>query len=92
MRYGKTGHRYKISDAFLLPFGYGDGGGGPSRDYVEYALRQKDLEGGVKVKMEGPKEFFEECRNRAAPNTPMWVNCISAHTGNLYLSGYGKEK
>ena len=26
-------------DAFLLPFGYGDGGGGPTRDHVEYMLR-----------------------------------------------------
>ena len=27
-------------DAFLLPFGYGDGGGGPARDYLEYAKRE----------------------------------------------------
>ena len=26
-------------DDFLIPFGYGDGGGGPCRDYIEYALR-----------------------------------------------------
>ena len=31
-------------DAFLLPFGYGDGGGGPARDYIEYALREENLE------------------------------------------------
>ena len=29
-------------DAFLLPFGYGDGGGGPARDYLEYAKREAD--------------------------------------------------
>ena len=28
-------------DAFLLPFGYGDGGGGPSRDFIEYAKRRR---------------------------------------------------
>lgn len=38
-------------DAFLLPFGYGDGGGGPARDFIESAKRQEDIEGGVKVKM-----------------------------------------
>ena len=32
-------------DAFLLPFGYGDGGGGPTRDHIEYLLREADLEG-----------------------------------------------
>ena len=41
-------------NAFLLPFGYGDGGGGPSRDHIEYLEREKDLEGLPKVKMAGP--------------------------------------
>ena len=69
-------------DAFLLPFGYGDGGGGPSRDYVEYALRQKDLEGGVKVKMEGPREFFEEMQEQGGPaNTYVGELYFSAHRG-----------
>ena len=67
-------------DAFLLPFGYGDGGGGPSRDYVEYALRQKDLEGGVKVKMEGPKEFFEEMQEQGGPK--------HTYVGELYFSAH----
>ena len=31
-------------DAFLLPFGYGDGGGGPARDFIESAKRQEDME------------------------------------------------
>lgn len=67
-------------DAFLLPYGYGDGGGGPSRDYIEYARRQKDLEGGVKVKMTGPKEFFEEMERRGGPK--------NTYTGELYFSAH----
>lgn len=67
-------------DAFLLPFGYGDGGGGPSRDYVEYAVRQKNLEGGVKVKMEGPKEFFEEMQEQGGPK--------HTYVGELYFSAH----
>ncbi len=47
-------------ETFLYPYGYGDGGGGPTRDHIEYALRQKDLEGGVKIKLSDPVEFFEE--------------------------------
>ena len=44
---------------FLLPFGYGDGGGGPSRDHIEFCLREKDLEGVPQVKFDTPKGFFE---------------------------------
>ena len=28
-------------DTFLIPFGYGDGGGGPTRDHIEFIERQK---------------------------------------------------
>lgn len=43
---------------FLIPFGYGDGGGGPCRDHIEYALRERDLEGMPKVEMCSPLEFL----------------------------------
>ncbi len=67
-------------DAFLLPYGYGDGGGGPARDYVEYALRQKNLEGGVKVKMAGPKEFFRDMEEQGGPK--------HTYVGELYFSAH----
>ncbi len=44
---------------FLLPFGYGDGGGGPSRDHIEFCLREKNLEGVPQVKFDTPKNFFD---------------------------------
>lgn len=65
-------------DAFLLPYGYGDGGGGPCRDHVEYALRQKDLEGGVKVKLAGPMEFFEDMEKAGGPK--------DTYEGELYFA------
>lgn len=67
-------------DAFLLPFGYGDGGGGPSRDHVEYAVRQKNLEGSVKVKLAGPVEFFEDMQAKGGPK--------NTYTGELYFSAH----
>lgn len=67
-------------DAFLLPFGYGDGGGGPARDYLEYARREKDLEGCPKVKLEGPKEFFEDMEKEGGPK--------NTYTGELYFSAH----
>ncbi len=67
-------------DAFLLPYGYGDGGGGPSRDYIEYALRQKNLEGAPKVKLAGPVEFFEDMEKDGGP--------VNTYTGELYFSAH----
>lgn len=67
-------------DAFLLPYGYGDGGGGPARDYLEFAERQKDLEGGVKVKMAGPLEFFQDMEEKGGP--------ADTYVGELYFSAH----
>ncbi|MCR5753377.1 MAG: alpha-mannosidase, partial [Acetatifactor sp.] len=69
-------------DAFLLPFGYGDGGGGPTRDHIEYAKRQQDLEGGVKVKQAAPIEFFKDMEKMGgAKNTYVGELYFSAHRG-----------
>lgn len=69
-------------EAFLLPFGYGDGGGGPTRDHVEYALRQKNLEGGARVELAGPSEFFEDMEAMGGPkNTYVGELYFSAHRG-----------
>lgn len=67
-------------DAFLMPYGYGDGGGGPARDYVEYAKRQEDLEGSVKVKMAGPAEFFHDMEHQGGP--------VNTYVGELYFSAH----
>ena len=67
-------------DAFLLPFGYGDGGGGPARDYIEYALREENLEGCPRVKLEGPKEFFDDMQAEGGPK--------HTYTGELYFSAH----
>ena len=69
-------------DAFLLPYGYGDGGGGPSRDHIEYARRQKNLEGSVKVKFSEPVEFFEDMQEKGGPkNTYVGELYFTAHRG-----------
>lgn len=44
----------------LFPFGWGDGGGGPTRDHLEYLRRQRDLEGVPKVRIAPPLEYFED--------------------------------
>jgi alpha-mannosidase len=61
----------------LAPFGYGDGGGGPTRDMMERQRRTADLEGSPKVIVEHPDEFFRKAEAEY-PDAPVWV-------GELYL-------
>ncbi|WP_445443081.1 alpha-mannosidase [Clavibacter sp. km1a] len=61
----------------LAPFGYGDGGGGPTRDMMERQRRTADLEGSPKVVVEHPDEFFRKAEAEY-PDAPVWV-------GELYL-------
>ncbi len=67
-------------EAFLYPFGYGDGGGGPARDYVESVIRQENLEGAVRMHMAGPKEFFEDMEALGGPK--------HTYVGELYFSAH----
>ncbi|MEV7238958.1 glycoside hydrolase family 38 C-terminal domain-containing protein [Streptomyces sp. NPDC051020] len=61
----------------LLPFGYGDGGGGPTREMLARAARLSSLEGSPRVVIEPPAEFFTRAEAEY-PDAPVWV-------GELYL-------
>nr|WP_216094065.1 glycoside hydrolase family 38 C-terminal domain-containing protein [Jiangella alba] len=61
----------------LVPFGWGDGGGGPTREMIAQARRTADLEGSPRVAIEKPSEFFAAAEAEY-PNAPVW-------TGELYL-------
>ncbi len=54
-RYAQSG----VCDSFLNLYGIGDGGGGPTRNHIEYGLRMRDLEGVSKFKFATGAEFFE---------------------------------
>ncbi|PZF86518.1 alpha-mannosidase [Jiangella anatolica] len=61
----------------LVPFGWGDGGGGPTREMVAQARRTADLEGSPRVTIEKPADFFAAAEAEY-PNAPVW-------SGELYL-------
>ncbi len=61
----------------LLPFGHGDGGGGPTREMLEKARRLRDLEGSPRVVIESPDAFFAAARAEL-PDAAVW-------SGELYL-------
>ncbi len=65
------------TDSFLFPFGWGDGGGGPTRDHLEYLRREADLEGLPRTRSAGPQEFFAELE-RSGPPADRWC-------GEMYL-------
>lgn len=61
----------------LAPTGYGDGGGGTTREMVAKAARVRDLEGSPTVAWETPRAFFDKAEAEY-PEPPVWV-------GELYL-------
>ena len=78
----RTFHEHGTSDRSLYPFGWGDGGGGPSRPMLERARRLRDTEGLPRVEIEPAAAFFaaveDEAAGAGADRLPRW-------TGELYL-------
>ena len=64
-------------DSFLYPFGFGDGGGGATREMVEAAGRVKDLEGAPRTYMESPVKFFQRLEEEGS--------VTEVYRGELYL-------
>ncbi len=58
-------------------FGWGDGGGGPTREMMAAGRRAKDLEGSPKVEFGTSDEFFDRAKEEY-PDAPVW-------NGELYL-------
>ncbi len=61
----------------IAPVGWGDGGGGTTREMVGKAERLADLEGSAKVRWEHPDDFYARTRAELS-SPPVWA-------GELYL-------
>ncbi|GAB3523450.1 alpha-mannosidase [Arthrobacter monumenti] len=66
-----------IGTTSLVPFGYGDGGGGPTREMLAAAKRVESLEGSPTVTLSSPRTFFQDAESEY-PEPPVW-------SGELYL-------
>ncbi|MFJ9852746.1 alpha-mannosidase [Streptomyces sp. NPDC101150] len=62
----------------LVPFGWGDGGGGPTREMLERARRLRSLDGSPRVAIEPPARFFTAAHEEYGAAAPVW-------SGELYL-------
>ncbi|MEU4360719.1 glycoside hydrolase family 38 C-terminal domain-containing protein [Promicromonospora sp. NPDC023987] len=81
----KATHQFRESrhaTGSIAPVGFGDGGGGTTREMTGKADRLADLEGSAKVRWEHPDAFFERARTELVGSghgdSAVWV-------GELYL-------
>ena len=83
---GEVNHRTRTTAPaiWLQPFGYGDGGGGPTDWSIRYAQIAADCDGMPRVRLSTPREFCRELhaqheRTQGTPEAfPTW-------SGELYL-------
>ncbi len=71
---------YSFKDGYpevMLPYGYGDGGGGPNEIMLEYVARAKAFPG-LPATRTGPSEKYFVDVEKKAPSLPVW-------DGELYL-------
>ena len=64
----------------LMPFGHGNGGGGPTREMMERARRMADLDGVSPIKVGTPGQFFEHVEAEVASGAP-----VPVWAGELYF-------
>ena len=68
------------SDWALMPYGYGNGGGGPTREMVERARRMRDLDGAPRLTLGSSDEFFAHLDDEVAAGAP-----VPVWRGELYF-------
>ncbi|MBO0982088.1 glycoside hydrolase family 38 C-terminal domain-containing protein [Microbacterium sp. SD291] len=80
MEVAKASRQFKenrVTSRSIAPVGWGDGGGGTTREMTGKAARLADLEGSAQVVWEHPDVFFDAARAEL-PHPAVWV-------GELYL-------
>ena len=66
--------------SLILAFGWGDGGGGPTRHHLEYLRRCKNLEGVPQVRFASPVDFFKDVEAKGLP--------AERYVGELYFQAH----
>ena len=92
-------HRYQnkdINNDILVAFGYGDGGGGPTREMLETAKRmEKGICGIPKVRQEFSRVYFDELYERVKDSRrlPVWEGELyfEYHRGTYTSMGRNKR-
>lgn len=79
-------------DEIIFPYGWGDGGGGPTREMIEYAKRVEDFPGLPKTEITTAKEYFDRLE-KYRKDLPTWYGelYIQTHRGTLTTEGFVKK-
>ena len=83
------------SDLSLMPFGHGNGGGGPTREMIERARRFADLDGAPRVRQGTTDEFFTRLEAEAAAagaDVPVWDGELYFETHRGTLTSQARTK
>ena len=71
-----------LADRSLLLFGFGDGGGGPTRNMMDHLHRYENVEGLSRVTVESPEAFFPKAHVQLVENSR---EEMPEYQGELYL-------
>ena len=74
----RTSTRRASPASSLVPFGWGDGGGGPTREMIASARRFANLEGAPTRRAGQPEHVLRARRGARSPHPPVW-------SGEMYL-------
>lgn len=76
----------------LAPFGWGDGGGGPTREMLSRAHRSADLEGLPRVVLSSAQDFFAAAKQEN-PDLPVWKGemYLELHRGTYTSQAHTKQ-
>jgi len=76
----------------VVPFGFGDGGGGPTAAMLERRRRYHDLEGMPKLRCMSTQQFFRQLE-RESKELPRWVGelYLEMHRGTYTTQSYNKR-
>ncbi|WP_089107602.1 alpha-mannosidase [Streptomyces hyaluromycini] len=80
-----------VATRSLAPTGYGDGGGGTTREMVAKAARLRSLEGSAAVVWETPADFFAKAEAEY-PDPPVWVGELYLELHRATLTSQAKTK
>lgn len=74
-----------LHQELITCFGYGDGGGGPTRELIDAARAYSELPGTPTVRMGTVREFFEKVEAEVSHDLPTWSGefYLELHRGTL---------
>ncbi|MCE9615596.1 MAG: alpha-mannosidase [Lentisphaerae bacterium] len=93
IRFAERQYREKDRSAIqVIPFGYGDGGGGPTKGHIERMRRYRNLEGMPRLEPMSPEAFFDRLA-KGGKDLPRWVGelYLELHRGTLTTQGHNKR-